>query len=257
MPLAGLVTALRTLTRLPVPGREAEHLGAALPWFPVVGALVGALTVGAGELVLRGHASLEAVVQGRGTAWPGAAAFCMLVTGVLVTGALHLDGLADSADGLGGGRNRERALAIMKDSRTGAFGVLALVLVLLGKFAAYGRLLETGHLVWIIAACILARAAQVFLAASQPYARETGTAGAFVRQANWRHAAGAGVGAVALVTAVCGFGLAVPVMAALACGVSAAWGMWCRKRLGGVTGDTLGAGSELVELAVLFAAGWM
>jgi len=119
----GLVTAFRTLTILPVPGRDAGEMASSLPWFPVVGGVLGSL-----------FAALALVTNElSGGHWPGGAAAAALAGGIVLTRAIHLDGLADWADGFGGGGDRKKTLAIMKDSATGVFGVTAIVAVLLIK----------------------------------------------------------------------------------------------------------------------------
>ena len=239
----GLVTALRTLTILPVPGRDAERLSSALPWFPIVGGLLG--------LALYGLARGVEVLAGGN--WPGGAAVVVLAAGALLTGGLHLDGLADWADGFGGGRDREKTLAIMKDSHIGAFGVVALTLILVARWAALARVIELGLGAWIVVALIAARAVQVELAASLPYARpEGGTAAGFVEGAGGRHRVLSMLVALPLAAAACGPAGAVGVLVALIIGK--AFGLWCRRRVGGITGDLLGAASEISETAVLFLA---
>jgi adenosylcobinamide-GDP ribazoletransferase len=241
----GLVTALRTLTILPVPGRDAQELARALPWFPLVGCLLGLLLWGAGL-------GIDLLAGG----WGAGAALAATAGSAVLTRGLHLDGLADWADGFGGSCDRERTLAIMKDPHTGAFGVVAVLLVLLGRFAACDRLAEAGHLSWIVAACIVSRAAMAELAACLPYARaEGGTAGPFVDGALPSHRIGA-LALAALLASACG-GLAGVLLLAggwIACRLL---GSWFRKRAGGVTGDLLGACCELVEtgLLVFCAAG--
>lgn len=238
--MRGLISALRTLTILPVPGRDAPRLADALPYFPVAGALLGGLVALAGQ-------GLLAAVPG----WAAGAAAVMLLAEMLLTGVIHTDGLGDAADSLGAGRDRERALAIMKDSRQGSFGVVAIVLALLLKWTAYARLLETvGWWGPVVAAFAVSRAATAQLAASQPYARaEGGTGRAFVGEgrilpavAGWLVAAG-----IAVFTAKWAG------LAALGLGAVLAWafGRCCRARYGGVTGDLLGAHVEISLVFVL------
>ncbi|MFP6869109.1 MAG: adenosylcobinamide-GDP ribazoletransferase [Nitrospinota bacterium] len=239
----GLVTAFRTLTILPVPGRDAGEMASSLPWFPVVGGVLGSL-----------FAALALVTNElSGGHWPGGAAAAALAGGIVLTRAIHLDGLADWADGFGGGGDRKKTLAIMKDSATGVFGVTAIVAVLLIKWVSLARLVSAGAFVWIIAAAIISRGMQVEWAAWLSYARpEGGTAASFVNGARPSHRWGALLGALVLLLLFCGpaGGLA------LAGGWLAAkgYGLWCRRRLGGITGDLLGAGSELVEALILTAA---
>jgi adenosylcobinamide-GDP ribazoletransferase len=241
--LRGLVTALRTLTILPVPGREAESFGSALPFFPLVGALLGAalwgLALACGQLPPAG--------------WAEGAAAAAVVGGIVLTRGLHLDGLADWADGFGGGRDRESTLRIMKDPATGAFGVLAIAAVLILKFVAVARLATLGTALWLVAAAAVSRTVQVDLIVWLPYARaEGGKAGPFVRDARAGHLLLALLAAAAIAVGVFG-----PLgAAALGAGglLGRLFGLWCRRRVGGVTGDLLGAASELVETALLVAA---
>lgn len=243
----GLITAVRTLTVLRIPGRDADEMAASLPWFPLVGLLQGLCVSAVGGAVLA-IGSVD---------WSGAASVAMVVTGIALTGGLHLDGLADCADGIGAGRDRVRALAIMKDSRTGAFGVLALIGAVLAKYVAYERAIDVTGMQGVVAAGILSRAVQVHLAVKQPYARETGTAAAYVRGATGRHLAWAAGSAGVLLAITCWCGWQLAVLWVVAWVAAVGWGRWCRQRFGGVTGDILGAGSELTEIAVLWAAGWL
>ncbi|MEW6368367.1 MAG: adenosylcobinamide-GDP ribazoletransferase [Acidobacteriota bacterium] len=237
--LRGLVTALRTLTAVRIPGRDAESLADSLPWFPVVGGLIGV------TLVLAARLSLSA-----SQSWTDGASVVTLAVGVLLTRALHLDGLADWADGFGGSRNRERVLEIMKDPRTGTFGVISLIVILLAKLIGYSRIISAGSFHWMISACIVSRAIQVELAASLPYARTGGgTAQSFVSGAREWHRISSAAAAL-LLAAVCS-GVAGTLL--VACGWIAArvLATWFRRRVGGITGDLLGASSELVETGIL------
>ena len=222
--------AVAFLTRLPVGGGALTPRAAV--WFPIVGAalgaLVGAAAVGLAELVP-----------------PLVAGALAVALEAIVTGALHLDGLADSADGLGG-RDRERALAIMRDHAVGAYGSSALTLDLILKAAALGALAERGDVVSVIAAFAVARAAPLPLAAALPYARADGTGRALDRL-SWT-AATAGV-VLAAAAAV----IAPETLAAAAVVTAAVW-WFARRRLGGVTGDVLGAAVELGATAALIAA---
>jgi adenosylcobinamide-GDP ribazoletransferase len=239
--LKGLITALQTLTILPVPGRGADRMGDALRWFPLVGFLLGLLVVLAGRLTLW-----------VGGGWNYAAGFVMLSASILLTRALHLDGISDWADGFWGAFDRQRVLAIMKDSNLGTFGTVALVWVLLGKWIALSRLAGHDGWGWIIGAFIISRTMQVVLAAAHPYARpEEGTGSPFVSQATVSIATWALIEAAILLTVVCW--LSWPLVLAGAWGVTRIFGIWCNRRVGGVTGDLLGACSEITELLTLFA----
>jgi adenosylcobinamide-GDP ribazoletransferase len=242
--LNGLVTAFRTLTILPVPGKDAEKLSGALPWFPVVGAAMG--------LGLYALAFLAGYLPGAVTG-PALGAAVLLAAGCFLTRGLHLDGLADWADGFGGSFEREKTLSIMKDPRVGAFGVIALIVVLIAKWSAFFCLINCNMAAWVVTALIVSRAAQVELAATLPYARaEGGTAGAFVDGARGKHRLIAW-GLALLLTLLC-CGPAAPAALLVAGLLALALRAWFKKRLGGVTGDLLGAASEIIETSVLILA---
>jgi adenosylcobinamide-GDP ribazoletransferase len=239
--LRGLVTAGRTLTILPVPGRDADDVASALPWFPIVGLLLGGILYGAACLPLP-------------VPWHEGVAVLLLALGSLLTRGLHLDGLSDWADGFWGARDRDRVLEIMKDSSIGTFGGTALVCVLLAKWVCFVRILDVGSLQWIPAAYIISRVAQIDLAVSQPYARsEEGTGSPFISGARWHHLLiGALLGCLLLGGMFrSDFTWVIAGVAALL--IARLFGLWCRRRVNGVTGDLLGACSEIVEVVVLTA----
>lgn len=233
-----LLHAIGFLTRIPVPARVFADAGAAkrsLPFYPLVGLLIGALLCGLSWLLRDAPPLLAAAV--------------LLAAWVGLTGALHLDGLADSADAwVGGLGDRERTLAIMKDPRSGPMAVAAVVLVLLLKFAALASLPVQA---WpmLLAAPVVARAWLVLAFITTPYARAQGM-GSALTGASRAWSAVALLLALAVVVA-CG------VAASLGLGMSLlvfiAWWHACLKRLGGFTGDTLGALVEICEVAVLLA----
>lgn len=237
----GFVTAMRTLSVLPVPGTDADNKASSLSWFPIVGGILGLIVYGISVLCGRISAA----------PWPEGTAALLVLAGIVLTRGIHLDGLSDWADGFWGTPDRDRTLEIMKDSAVGAFGTLALIIVLLIKWVAISRLIACGGAVWIVAAYIISRTIQVDLAAAFSYARPSGgTAAGFVNGARFRHAATSFILAALLLAAIYGpIGIAMLVPAWL---IGRALGMWSRKRLGGITGDILGATSELTETAVLF-----
>ena len=242
--LRGFVSAMRTLTALPVPGRDADQMTSALPWFSLVGALLGAMLYGMCLLIdLAGFDS-----------WPEATALGAVAAAAILTRGMHLDGLADAADGLFSMTEKARTLEIMKDSRIGTFGVLALIGVLAAKWIAVLRLVEKDAVLLMVPALTVSRAVMADLAVSLPYARETGGTGApFVRGAKTRHKVIAWTVA-ALVSAIAG-----PVGLGAWCvgfAFSKALGLYYRKRLDGVTGDLLGAAGELSEALLLLLGAW-
>lgn len=228
------------MTRLPLPGwvgHGSWGLDRAARYFPLTGLLVG----GTGALVL---------AVARAGLPPLAAAGLALAAMAALTGALHEDGLADTLDGLGGGWTRDDALRIMKDSRIGAYGAAGLVLLLGIKAAVLAEL----PLSALLASAPASRLAPVCVMALLPYAR-VGDAAARAAPV----AAGSGGLAVAALFGLAPLTLlgwrALPalVAAAVLTGLLAAW---FRRRLGGWTGDTLGAVQQAAELAILLAAAW-
>ena len=237
--LSGLVTAFRTLTIFPFPGRHSSRPSAALPFFPVVGISLGVL--------LWLLSQITKVLEGDG--WPMGVAAVMVVASVISTRALHLDGLADLADAIGGGWDRARRLEILKDSHLGAFGAVTIMLALLCKWIAFSRLISAGSAGWVVLIYMISRTMQVNLAVNLPYARvEGGTAEAFVNDASGSHR----LTAATLTLVVAAFYGPPGLLAfALAEGVTRVYGTWCRKYLGGITGDLLGAGNEVIEIVLL------
>jgi adenosylcobinamide-GDP ribazoletransferase len=241
--LRGLVTALRTLTVLPVPGRESESFSHSLFWFPVVGLLLGIMQAAFGYF-------------GSCLAWNELSAAFVVLGGIALTRGMHSDGLADLADGFWGGRTREAALRIMKDPNVGSFGAIALSGMMLLKWIAILKLVGFGAYEFIAAGVLLARWVQVLLASVLPYARsEGGTAQAFV--------SGAGVLHIMVTSVLTLFFLFLLLHAALyalfaviAAALAAALltGVLSYRKICGVTGDVLGAGSEVTELFVWIAA---
>lgn len=243
--MSGLVTALRTLTILPVKGRDAEDFAESLYWFPVAGLLTGMLT----------YLPVAGISFVAGTGWAEATALFAVFLSVVLTRGLHLDGLSDWADGFWGSSSPDRILAIMKDSATGTFGALSLILVLLGKWVCITRLIEIRGAYALVVACVVSRSMQAVLAASFPYARaEGGTAKAFVSTAGPRHRHFALAGGLALtLTAGAGSPCASAIAFALAWIMAVYMGRWSHARIGGITGDILGAVNEMVETLVLVA----
>ncbi|MGJ7521022.1 adenosylcobinamide-GDP ribazoletransferase [Variovorax sp. LT1P1] len=251
--LRHFLLALQFFTRIPVTGRLAQWVGyspamlrAAAAHFPAVGWVVGAI----GALALAGALAL----------WPPlvAAVLCTVVT-VLVTGAFHEDGLADVVDGLGGASTRERALEIMKDSRIGAFGAIAVVLAMGLKFALLATLAGQGAFVAcaaLLAAHVLSRLAPLAVMRASRYVGGEGgkakpmadavSGGAVVVAVLWSLPAAALLimsgGAVNGVAALLAAALVAVFMVRL-----------LRRRLGGFTGDGLGATQQLSELAIYLA----
>ncbi len=249
--------ALQFFTRIPVTGRLAAWVGyspamlrAAAGHFPGVGWVVGA--VGAGVL----WGALHELPAGP----LGALVAAALSTGATVwlTGAFHEDGLADSADGLGGGATRERALAIMKDSRIGSYGTVALLIVLLLKVALIALLAGHGEghaALALLAAHVLSRLAPLLIMRALPYvgdadgSKSKPLADAVSRAGVWVGTLWSFPALALLWSAQAASGLIASMLAwmlALAC-----MARLLRRRLQGFTGDTLGATQQLCEVALL------
>lgn len=248
--------AVQFLTRVPVPVQrfEADALHASARHFPLVGAIVGACA--------------GAVLWGAATGWPaGIAVLLSMAATAWLTGAFHEDGMADTCDGLGGAVTRERALEIMKDSRLGSYGALGLGLTLAVKALSLVALMQLSPVV-AAAASVLAhavsRAAAVGVLALLPYAGNLAQAKAqpLAQPARWHAPVIAAAWALA-VGGICAAATAAQLPALqwlwpmLWAGVVAGWcAVWFRRRLGGWTGDTLGAVQQWSEVAVYLALAW-
>ena len=229
--------AVGFLTRLPVPHPDGANFARAYRLFPVVGALIG-LAIGLFCLALE---------------WVGvpdlAASVLALGAGVLLTGALHEDGLADAADGFGGGRDIEGKLAIMRDSRIGTYGVIVLVVSFAAKSSALMAIPDSHVVPSLVVAHALARGVLPVLALELPYARQDGLARA------------GGQPDTATVTVACGLALLVALLslswlnvlwAVVAAGISGlVIARLALRQIGGQTGDVLGAAEQIAETAIL------
>lgn len=228
--MTGLRAAVAFLTRLPVGGGGLAP-GLGVPWFPVVGAGVGALS----GLAFWGFGSMTT---------PLVAASLAVAVAVAVTGAFHEDGLADTFDGLSSIRSVERQVEIMRDSRLGTFGVSALVLVLVARLAAVAALSSSANVVAILAwlHALAAAVVLVVMVASRPATRE-GTGADYL--AGLRPF---GPLTVAVVTALVGwFVVGTDAWMAVAGATigPTVMAVWASRRIGGVTGDVLGACQQL------------
>lgn len=241
LPPWGPLAALQFLTRIPIRLRREPDGPGMVVWFPVAGAIIGLLAGGVGALAFRWTSPLIA----------GALA---VVAGLLVTGAFHEDGLADVADGFGGGWTVERRLEIMKDSRHGTYGVVALCSSIVVRVAALASMPD-GATVFAaaVAAHTLARGGAVVLMAAMPLVRHDGLG----RDYGQATTAGRGLIAAAAALAIGGLAIgawAVPAAAACA-GAVVAVGVLARRKIGGISGDVLGAAEQVAESAVLVVVG--
>jgi len=242
--LKDLLVAFQFLTRLPMPGLEfdPDALSRSVKFFPVVGLAVG-LAGSWLQRLLTPHLSRTL------------AALLVLVLFVLVTGALHEDGLADAADGLGGGSNREQMLTIMRDSKIGAFGAIALTLSLLTRLLLLSSLPLLRFTAYVVSAHVLCRWTALPLSYFVQAARPLEGQGARIAEKTSRGSLIVGTmislaTAAFLTRAACW----IPILAAS--GITILSGLYYWKRLGGVTGDCFGATNQLTEIAIYFCGVW-
>jgi adenosylcobinamide-GDP ribazoletransferase len=242
--LKAVVAAFAFLTRIPVwsgPLRD-EDLGRSVAFFPLVGLVLGLALAGAGAVA---GSQLSPVV--------GAVLLAALLAAL--TGGLHLDGFADVFDALGGGRgDRARMLELMRDSRIGAHGAAALVLLLAAKIAALTQVIEHQDLLTLLAFPTIGRWVVTPLIVFFPYARAEGLGRAFRGEAG-RVQVGIASAIAVVVVAALGWRFALPALGGVV--VVLLFGLWLRRRLGGLTGDVYGAAIELGEVTTLILAGAM
>ena len=227
------------LTRLPggAHPRTDRDLGRSVPWFPLVGAVIGALS---GAVYWSLHGPLGAPL----------AAVLAVAAGAVATGGFHEDGLADTADALGG-TTRDRRMEIMKDSRVGAFGVLALVLSTLVRVFAVSSLDAAGGLVALVVAHMLGRTMGVVLMVTVPAASGTGLGHSYTA-----HLPRVWTAVAVIVPSAASASLGLPGASSLAAAAAATAlvGLVARRAFGGTTGDVLGAVEQVAEMAVLVSA---
>lgn len=236
-------TALGFFTRIPVPGWvpfSTERLNHAARWFPAVGWVVGVIAA----------ATLWLAAQ----VWPMPVAVLLsMAVSVRLTGCFHEDGLADATDGLGGGWSPAQILTIMKDSRIGTYGAAALLLAFGIKFATLSTLSPDKAALALLIAHPLSRLCSGSLIRAMDYVREDAQARAkplAVRMSNGEWLLSAACGALPLALLA-----PRPALAALASAslVTVWWARYLKRRLGGYTGDCLGAAQQLAELACYLA----
>lgn len=236
--MSGLVDAIALHTRIPIRthASKASELARSVPWFPVVGAGLGA--------------SIAAVYIGLSALLPGfLAAVMAAVAGALLTGALHEDGLADVADAFGAGGTKDRRLEILDDPRLGTYGVIAVASSFLLRAGAIAVLDITSAIALLPAAHALSRAGAIVLMIWLPLARPDGLGARYAAYlTGGRALCGIAAGAVISAVAIGPWSGAAFVLAGLAI---LAMGFLARAKLGGVTGDVLGATQQIVELAIL------
>jgi adenosylcobinamide-GDP ribazoletransferase len=243
--MASFLTALAFLTRIPVRNavRTPEAIGRSASMFSVVGALVGAVEV----LVLW---------MCRRAMPPTLTATVIVLTGIVLTGALHLDGLADTTDGFGGGRTREDVLRIMRDHQIGTYGAIALIMALLLQIGAIASLIERDVAArFLVVAAAASRWAMVLLGRRLPYARpDVGLGRALTDHVRNREVWQSTAFVLAITTVLARGSGIVSLALTLALTVGVGFGCW--RRIGGITGDCFGATGQLTLIAVYLCGVW-
>lgn len=238
--MRGLVGAVALLTRVPIPRRMHAfgRPGRAIPWIPVVGAAIGAMV---------GATALAALLIGV----PGhVAAGVAVAVSLLVTGALHEDGLADTFEGLGSGRRGTEAIEIMRDPRIGVFGAAALIVSVLLQIATLGSLTRS----MIVGVAIAAHAASrgfAVLATYLPLATSHGLAATYSHGIHPAARPAGFVAGVAIAVAVLREDAWILMLALVPGALVVAW---ARQRIGGITGDVLGGVQQVTMLTILVGA---
>lgn len=244
--LRSFIIALQFLTRLPTPQLneiKEQEIGHSLAWYPLVGLIIGGLLIGFSFLLNNIAGSISNSLH----------AALLLSFWILISGALHLDGLADSADAwLGGYGSKEKTLAIMKDPTSGPAAIVILILVLLTKFTALQSIIENNEWLVLLFAPLLARGIMLLLFQTTSYVRPGGLGEALAKHNS--HMIGWIL--ILILTAACVFLMnlkGIIILIAIST-VFLLLRSLMKKRIGGITGDTAGAMIELIELTVLVSA---
>ena len=240
-----VIVAFQFLTRIPMPAIafEADSLSRAVKFFPLVGLVVG---LGAVLLqkILMAHLARPLIV------------LIVLTYLVLITGFLHEDGLADVADGFGGGWTKDRVLAILRDSRIGSYGATALVLSLLSRYLLLSSLPMERFAAYVISAQVLCRWSSLSLSYFLPAAREQEGHGARIaRLTSLPSLLFGSLFTIAIVAFVLHRASVAPFLVSIF--VTALSGWFYYRRIGGVTGDCFGATNQLTEIAVYLCGAWI
>jgi adenosylcobinamide-GDP ribazoletransferase len=235
--LTGLLAAIQFLTRIPIRLRSEPSLNKTVAWFPIAGALIGVVVGGAA-------AGLWHVVP------PLVAAAVAVTVGLLITGAFHEDGLGDVADAFGGGWTVERRLEILKDSRHGTYGVAAMCTSIVVRMLALGSLPGPATMfAAAVAAHTMGRVAAVGMAGTMALATHSGLGADYGRGTSRGRAAASTATGTALTALVVGW-WAAPLSAAAVVAVLTT-GALARRKIGGISGDVLGACEQVAECLCL------
>ncbi len=233
------LAALRFLTIIPLPGRREvspEEVGRSIVYFPVVGVIIGLILVGLNWLLA--------------LCLPAALVNVLLVVAlVAISGAFHLDGLADTCDGMAGGKTVEERWRVMSDSRVGSFGIVGVACLLLTKYVSLNNVPEDWLIPTLVLVPVISRWAMVYAVFAYPYAKPSGLGKAFKQGNRWWSLVIATVITLGVVVALAQLKGFVIMMAVWVLVVAVA--AFLKGRFGGLTGDTYGAINEVAEVLVL------
>jgi len=232
----GFFVALSFLTRIPIHHKHEPQVGSAAPWFPIVGVVVGAIVGG----VAWGVSNLTSPLVGSAVA---------VLVGVLITGAFHEDGLADVADAFVGGWSTEDRLRILKDPLHGSYGVAAMCGTIVLRVCALSAIAPQQMFTAAIAAHCFARAGALALMLTTALARHEGLGSDYVSSLRTSRAVTSLGVSLLIVTAITGIWSIAVVGATIVGAATIRW--WSKKKIGGITGDVLGAAEQLSEALIL------
>ncbi len=239
------LAAIQFLTSIPIPGKRElspEQLGRATAYFPVVGLIIGLILAGLNWLLL--FILPPAVVNA-----------LLVVAMVILTGALHLDGLADTCDGIAGHKPTEERWKVMRDSRSGAFGVVGIVLLLLVKYVTLNSIPPVFMTAVLIFMPVVSRWAMVYAIYTYRYARPSGLGTAFKQATRWPQFTAATVIAFAVAFALFPlFSLDGLLIISGIFIITTAFSFYLKYKFAGLTGDTYGAINEVAEVMILVFA---
>ncbi len=236
------ITACKTLTIIPIPGKDCDDFSKSLAFFPFIGGIIAVFEIGVWQIGLHSMAK-----------FPMITAFFMVAFGIIINGAIHCDGLADFCDGFFGGKIKEQILLIMKDPRNGSFGTIALILNIGFRFILYMALISENAVSVVACSFVFSRSMQGFMVSFSKSARNgSGTAGAFLQGKSSKSIMIVSI-LIAAVTLGFLFGYIKVSILLIASLISTLLFMLvCHKKINGITGDCIGALNEITEDMILF-----
>ena len=236
------LAALQFLTTIPIPWRREvspEELGRSAGYFPVIGLIIGLILVGLNWLF--------------GLILPSAVVNALLIVSlVVISGALHLDGFVDTCDGIAGHKPTEDRWQVMHDSRAGGFGIVGVVLLLLVKYVSLNSIPEPLLMMALVLMPVISRWAMVYAVFAYPYAKPSGLGKVFKQGTSWPRFTMATLIALVVVVALALLaGLAIIFVMFLTWVMTVAMAAYFKSKFSGLTGDTYGAINEFAEVGVL------